>query len=188
MVVHRSSTLDRLDVVKVDGIPCTSASRTLLDLVDVISAGRLTRAIETTDRLGLLDASSLQVVIARAGGRNAAHRLQTALAAHRGEPLRTRSEFERRALALFAQVDLPVPRVNSLVDTAEGPLEVDFCWPDRRLVVEADSFEFHGDRSAFERDRRRDQLLKAAGWERIRITWRQVTQHPDQVVAAVHDD
>lgn len=75
--------------------------------------------------------------------------------------------------------------MNTLVATAEGPLEVDFCWPDRRLVVEADSYEFHGTPAAFERDRRRDQLLKAAGWERLRTTWRQVNEHPQQVIEAM---
>jgi very-short-patch-repair endonuclease len=72
-----------------------------------------------------------------------------------------------------------------MVDTGAGPLEVDFHWPDRRLVVEADSWEFHSGRGAFERDRRRDQLLRLAGWERVRITWSQVTRKPEEVIEAV---
>jgi very-short-patch-repair endonuclease len=75
--------------------------------------------------------------------------------------------------------------VNVLVDTAAEAFEVDFCWPERRLIVEADSFEFHGTRAAFERDRRRDQLLRRAGWTPVRITWRQLNERPEEVVAAV---
>jgi Protein of unknown function (DUF559) len=99
-----------------------------------------------------------------------------------------RSELERRALELFGRAGLPLPRVNSIVPTNEGPLEVDFCWPDRRLVAEADGFEFHGTRAAFERDRRRDQLLRMTGRTTVRITWRQLNDAPHEVVAAVRVD
>jgi len=52
---------------------------------------------------------------------------------------------------------------------------VDFHWPGPRVVVEADGYETHRTRAAFERDRRNQQLLGAAGWTLIRCTWRQVT-------------
>ena len=58
----------------------------------------------------------------------------------------------------------------------------DFAIPvTQTLVIETDSFEFHGTRQAFERDRRRDQLLRLAGYAPLRITWRQLTKHPEQV-------
>jgi len=185
LAIHRSMTLLPFEVTMVDGLPCTSVARTLLDLTDLFSVERLARAIEAADRLRLLDGVALERALARAGGRSAGRRLRVALAAYTGEPAPVRSELERRALELFTHAGLPRPRVNTLVLTAEGPLEVDFCWPDRRLVVEADSYEFHGTPAAFERDRRRDQLLKAAGWERLRITWRQVNEHPQQVIEAM---
>ncbi len=34
---------------------------------------------------------------------------------------------------------------------------------------------------AYERDRERDRILDAAGWRPVRITWRQLTQTPDEV-------
>jgi very-short-patch-repair endonuclease len=76
--------------------------------------------------------------------------------------------------------------VNVLVDTPQGPLEVDFCWADRRLVVEADGYEFHSTRAAFERDRRRDLLLRRAGWTPVRVTWRQLAQAPTEVRDALY--
>ena len=39
------------------------------------------------------------------------------------------------------------------------PLEVGAFWPAHRLVVEVDTFATHGDRMAFERDRRKDAVL-----------------------------
>ena len=89
------------------------------------------------------------------------------------------------ALAVFARAGLPRPRVNSLVDVGSEQLEVDFHRPDRRLIVETDSWEHHKTRAAFERDRRRDQLLTARGWMVIRVTWRQLKYRPDEVLAAI---
>ena len=42
----------------------------------------------------------------------------------------------------------------------------------------------HAHRAAFEEDRRRDQLLAAAGWRVVRFTWRQVVREP-RVVAEI---
>ena len=60
------------------------------------------------------------------------------------------------------------PQTNVLI---EGK-EVDFVWPDRRLVIELDSWEYHRTRAKFESDRRSDRRLIAAGWRVIRVTWR----------------
>jgi very-short-patch-repair endonuclease len=50
-------------------------------------------------------------------------------------------------------------------------------------VVEVDGYAYHGSRAAFERDRRRDADLTAAGYRVVRITWRQLTSEPHAVVA-----
>ncbi|HYH89217.1 MAG TPA: DUF559 domain-containing protein [Solirubrobacteraceae bacterium] len=65
-----------------------------------------------------------------------------------------------------------MPQTNTLI---EG-IEVDAAWPDRRLSVELDSYEFHGTRQAFENDRRRDRRLTAAGWRVMRVTWRDLDE------------
>jgi very-short-patch-repair endonuclease len=52
--------------------------------------------------------------------------------------------------------------------------EVDFHWPEHRLIVETDGWRFHRTRRAFEADRARDAHLHAAGWVVLRFTWRQV--------------
>jgi uncharacterized protein DUF559/putative AbiEi antitoxin of type IV toxin-antitoxin system len=183
---HRSPTLRPEDCAIVTGIPCTNTARTLLDLADVVSAARLAQAIEGAERLRVLDARAIEAVLGRATGREAATRLRDALVAYTGKPPPpTRRELERRAFEVFRGAGLPRPDVNVLVETAQGPYEVDFCWPDRRLIVEADSFEFHRSRRAFEADRRRDQLMRARGWTTVRITWRQLNERPTEVIAAV---
>jgi very-short-patch-repair endonuclease len=63
--------------------------------------------------------------------------------------------------------------------------EVDFLWRDAQLVVEVDGYAFHRDRAAFERDRRRDAALMAAGLRVMRFTWRQIVEEPLPVIARI---
>jgi hypothetical protein len=47
-------------------------------------------------------------------------------------------------LALVRAAGLPDPLVNARV----GRYEVDFLWPEERLVVEVDGWRWHGDKEA----------------------------------------
>jgi predicted transcriptional regulator of viral defense system len=179
--VHRASNLDERDVTQVKGIPCTAVARTLLDLAGTIDKTALERAIEQAEKLELFDLTAVLDVMQRAGNRRAVTALNAALTAYMPEPAFTRSELEERFLALCRAAGLPMPLTNNVT----GADEIDFTWPDRRLIVEVDSLRHHGTRAAFERDRRRDQCLTAAGWRVVRFTWRQVNKAPAEVTATL---
>jgi very-short-patch-repair endonuclease len=91
----------------------------------------------------------------------------------------TRSEAERRLKHLIAKAALRPPATNVRI----GRYEVDAVWMRERLVVEVDGFAFHGHRAAFERDRRRDAELAARGFRVIRVTWRQLVDESEAVIA-----
>jgi very-short-patch-repair endonuclease len=93
----------------------------------------------------------------------------------------TRSEAERRAIELVRAARLPTPEANTRVNG----YEVDFVWHEQRLIVEVDGYAFHSSRSSFERDRRRDRDLQAHSYRVIRLTWRQLIEEPEAVIAAV---
>ena len=63
-------------------------------------------------------------------------------------PELTRSELERRFLAIVDRHGLPRPQLNTRI----AGYEVDFAWPDAGLVVETDGFAAHGTRTAFATD------------------------------------
>jgi very-short-patch-repair endonuclease len=63
--------------------------------------------------------------------------------------------------------------------------EVDLLWEEKRLVIEMDGEETHGTRAAFQEDRRRDQVLAAAGYRVARITWRQLEDEPGAVLTRI---
>ena len=63
--------------------------------------------------------------------------------------------------------------------------EVDIAIEELRIVVEAESFEHHGDRRALKRDCRRYTGLAARGWVVLRFTWEEVMFEPDYVIDAI---
>lgn len=165
--------LPRDEITLLDGIPVTTVPRTLLDLAAVLPHSRLERAIERAEALRLADPISLHELLRRYPCRKGTRSLREVV--RRGiEPILTRSELEDRFLAFLDARGLPRPRVNVLI---EG-LEVDFVWPEQRLVVELDGRQTHATTAAFERDRERDRILQAAGWRVVRITWRQLQDDP----------
>ncbi len=93
----------------------------------------------------------------------------------------TRSDAERRLLALIGQAGLKKSETNVRL----LGYEVDLLWRAQRLVVEVDGHAFHAHRAAFERDRARDQVLVAAGYRVIRVTWRQLEREPLAILARI---
>jgi very-short-patch-repair endonuclease len=47
---------------------------------------------------------------------------------------------------------------------------VDFAWPEAKLIVEAEGFEFHSGREAWEKDIGRYNSLLLRGWTVLRLT------------------
>jgi uncharacterized protein DUF559 len=180
IAVHRPRSLLEEDRWEVDGIPVTSAARTILDLAGVLGP-RLERAFHEADRLGLLDPRALAALGARASGRRGAGRLRALLAAHHGPSPETRSALEHRFLHLCHRAGLPTPAVNVPV----CDYEVDAVWPRQRLVVELDGYAFHHARNVFEADRVRDAVLQLAGYRVLRVTHSRLMKEPSSVVEAI---
>jgi very-short-patch-repair endonuclease len=180
LLVRRLSHLPASEVTRHDRIPVTTPARTLLDLAAILARPELERVVDESERLGLFALRAVEAVLARSSGRPGTRSLAEMLA-HWREPPLTRSELERRFLALCRRHDLPRPLVNQVV----GPYEVDFVWPDAGLIVEVDGFQYHGTRTAFETDRARDVELKLMGYEVMRFTHRQITGGQQSVATAL---
>ena len=58
-------------------------------------------------------------------------------------------------------------------------------WPDVGFAVELDTYETHGSHEAFESDRLRQENLKLAGIEMIRVTGHRLDREPRQVIERV---
>lgn len=182
---HRDGSLRAQDRAIVNGIPCTSAARTLLDLAGVVGSRELRNAITQAEVLRIFDLSAVREVLRRSRGRRGVARLRLVIALHDPRDERARGELERRFLALCRRATLPLPEVNAPVAIGEDQVEADFLWAEARLIVEADDRRSHGTVTAFEKDRRRDQRLQEAGWRVVRCTWRQVVFEPSPLISTL---
>jgi predicted transcriptional regulator of viral defense system len=183
---HRHGSLTPVDRTSVDGIPCTSVSRTLLDLAAVVTYRELRYAVKQSEVERCFDLREMKELLDRSRGRRGVAWLRRAIALHEPREQLTRRELEARFLDLCRRLGLPLPEVNGHLVIDGISMMPDFLWRDAGLIVEADSRRVHGTVTAFEEDRRRDQCLNAAGWTVIRCTWRQVLDEPERLGRTIH--
>lgn len=183
---HNVSRPHREEVEIRDGIPCTTPSRTLVDMAGRMGERSLRRLVEQAAVMRILDVRAIDRVLAR-GRRRGTPALRAVLLPWRsvGEEPRLRSPLEARLFPVLFDAGLPLPRSNVKLQICGEVLEVDFLWESRRLVIETDGEETHGTHAAFQEDRRRDQRLISAGYRAARVTWRQMEDEPDAVVARI---
>jgi very-short-patch-repair endonuclease len=169
------------------GIPCTTIARTLVDLAGSLGDASLRGLAEEAAVQRALDVSAVERILSR-GRRRGAPRLRTLLAPWRAaadDPPTLRSRLEARLWPSLIESGLSLPLTNVRLDLDGTRVEVDFLWAEERFVVETDGQATHGTAVAFGRDRRRDQLLVAAGYRVIRVTWDQLTDEPDAVIVRI---
>jgi very-short-patch-repair endonuclease len=167
-----------------NGIPCTTPSRTIVDMAGRSGWAQLRRLVEQAAVMRQLDVDAIDLILSRSR-RRGAPRLRTVLVPWRNtaEPQpRLRSRLEARLLPRLIEEGLPAPRTNVKLRIEGQMLEVDLLWEKQQLAIETDGEGTHGTSAAFQRDRWRDQLLVAAGYRTARVTWAQVRDEPAAVV------
>lgn len=181
IAAHRDGTLTPADRVVIDGVPCTSLARTLLDLAATESPGTLRYALTQAEVERIFDLAEVVELLKRSKGRRGVARLRLAIELHDPQEQEARLELEKRLLRLFKRGSFSPPEVNGHLVVDGISMMPDFLWRDARLIVEADSRRVHGTITAFEKDRQRDQRLAVAGWTVIHVTWHQVTHEPGRL-------
>jgi len=167
---------------RIDGFRITRLPGTLLDLAWVLDFSDLRRALAEADYKGKLDPVAVYAQLGR--GRRGSTALRQAMSLHLPELAATFSILEERFLALISEAGLPLPEVNVRV----AGLLVDCLWRDVGLIVELDGHKTHARNAAIENDRRREMVLRRAGFRVIRYTWQQVTQTPGLVIAELRGE
>ena len=178
--VHRTATMDPLDIARHEGIPLTSPARTLLDLASQLGHQPLRRAVRQAQSLHRVSTSQLLDVLARLAPRRGTKKLARIVATG---PAPTRSELEDAVLDLLLRGGLAHPAVNQPLVLGGRRVVPDFRWPEQRLVVEADGAAWHDTKLAREDDAQRQALLEAYGERVLRVTWDQAIARPAQTLA-----
>ncbi len=161
---HRYGGLRRRDITVQRGIRVTSPARTALDCVRLLDDKQRRRMVNDALHGPFLTKRQLADVRARFPT-HPGSKLLHAFLDNGQKP--TRSPFEDDFVVFCRRHGLPTPLTN--VEVA-GHI-VDALFAPQKLIVELDSWEFHGDRAAFETDRERDADTLAAGCRTLRVTW-----------------
>lgn len=186
ITVHQTLRAVAPESQRIEGIPVTDAARTLIDLgsslprdevevlLDHVLHRRITSLSQLNKRLDVLEGP---------GWRGTKH-LRRLLAERNPDLAPAASRFETKLYQVLRRnrFELPERQVN-ILDEAGFIGRVDFAYPARRLILEAQSYEYHGDRTAWLSDVGRRQRLALAHWQVVEVTWHDVTKNEAQFVA-----
>jgi hypothetical protein len=194
------------DVEVIDGIPVTSVMHAAIDIVRMGFRTPLrsrAKALFVPESLVVLDAAT-----ARLGATTPEEALELVMR------LRPRFRYGRGIRTVDAIVELIDPRSESPMESwsrgymiifavpepilqyevvgANGiAYRVDFCWPEYRVIGEADGLAKYGQTpaeviEAKNREMRRQRALEDAGWTVIRWTWQELATDPKAVMARLN--
>ncbi|HEX7279602.1 MAG TPA: DUF559 domain-containing protein [Solirubrobacterales bacterium] len=180
---HISPVPDDERAVK-EGIPVTSAPRTIFDLAAAEPLDVVENLLREMERLELRDRLSLRDLLDRHPGRRGARKVRSALERLKEEPAGSkRSKLEERFAPFLRHHHLPLPRFNDWIMVGNKRYKVDCHWPGPGQIVELDGWQSHKTRTAFREDRARDRRLRVAGYSVTHITWNQLDDEAEAVAA-----
>lgn len=183
--VHSSRLLLPEHVTRVEGIPTTSAARSLIDLAAVLRPGQLARAFDNCLARGIVTTAAVEDAtrLLASRGRAGIALMRLLLDERSYGYVALPSELEALFLAVVRDAGLPEPERQVDVGGSEWVGRVDFAYPRRKLLIELDSRRHHTALLDLESDRIRDNRLTSSGWRIVRITWAQLTTSPEEVVS-----
>lgn len=163
---HRSNLLLADFVTQRDGIPVTTAARTVADLTAVLGAPTCARALDAADRLDVASYADVDVCYRRMRrrGRRRMTVLERLLEARLDGTESADSDWEIRLVRWLVAAGLGAPVQQHWVVAGAERFCLDLAYPAARLAVEFDGWSTHRQRGRYDSDRRRWRLLTLAGW------------------------
>lgn len=178
--MHRIQAIDRGEIQRHEGLWISTPARAVLEVAATATVDELVDIVNEGHGLRRFKASDLDAVLRRNRGRRGVARLKEVLGDQDAMTI-TRSRAERAFLKLIRDARLPRPEVNQRL----GRYEPDFMWREQRLIVELDSYQFHGGPGGFQTDREKDLVYRDAGFDVLRPTRNHVIHEPARVLVSV---
>lgn len=178
-----------------DGIPVTSAARTVVDLGASAPPWFVERCLDTGLRKQLFTTWEVRRFIARVArpGRTGVGTIRPLVEERLTWEGITASDLEDLFRRVVASTPYPMPDTQLEVFEPNGIFvgRFDFAYPTRMALIETDSEEYHMDPVSFQRDREKQNRAQMLGWTVYRFTWRQLVDDPDsvrEVIASIWAD
>lgn len=170
-VVPHTRTLGPGEVVFIDGMPCTSLERTIVDCCLMFNYKQSLVLTDHALRMGA-DARRLQETCASLTGRNGVLTLRRALAY---ADARSESPGETLTRELLQRLRIELPELQVEVASTEGRHRLDFAWRKKKVAMEFDGkvkyFDYAPTAEVIYQERQREKALTELGWRFIRIKW-----------------
>lgn len=172
---------DLADHEVTDGV--TSPVRTVVDCARKLPFDEALAVADSALRSGMVSHEELLLVAGalRGRGAGAAQRVARHASAQAANP------FESALRALVLEFPALTVRPQAEVVARDLVFHPDLVDERRRIVIEADSFEFHTSQEAHARDCVRYTAMTVEGWLVLRFTWHQVMHSPSYVRAVLAD-
>lgn len=164
--MHRSP-LPASDCTRRHRLPVTTVARSIVDSAESLDVESLARVVNEgiTRRMTTLE-RILEVAdrLEAAPGRVGSGRLRTVLATWT-DAIKPDSMAEAAAIRFIRLAGLPAPVTQHVIEDDDGAFiaRVDMAWPDRKVVREYDSFQWHRV-DGVEADEERRQGMERLGW------------------------
>lgn len=182
--IHRVATLQLDETTCIDGIPCTTPARTIVDLAAAGNRRELGWAVKEGEGK-IFQRDDVELILARHPSCPGTPLLVEMLALRDPAAGLTDSELEDIFVALCRRYGIPLPEIAVTLHANGARHRADFVWPQLRLVVETDGRRWHSGKFATSLDEIRDRDLTIAGYRVQRLTWRQILLDPDGAAATV---
>jgi predicted transcriptional regulator of viral defense system len=98
---------------------------------------------------------------------------------------RAESVLESCARVAFAEAGLEPPELQVTILGPSWSFRVDLCWPEHRVIAEADGLAKYGTRKDLVEQFKRDRLLRDAGYQVIHFTWHELMNTPEVVIGRI---
>ncbi len=170
------------EVVRIRGVPVTSPMRTALDLAMKLPVFQAVPILDAACRLGGVRLSALRRTLVALGSPKAR------LVARLVDPSHE-SVYESLFFLLVISSRLPEPSSqHKIFRRGRFVGRADFAWPECKLIVEIDGYEYHSSRAAFNADRRRQNAMVNAGWRVLRFTPSDLNLRPHEVLDELREE
>jgi very-short-patch-repair endonuclease len=171
-VAAHTRRLGSSELCFIDGLPCTSLERTVIDCCLMFSVRQAVILVDHACRMGA-DLAQLRSQCSTLTGRNGVVALRRAL--ELADP-RSESAGESLTRELLHRLKIQPPALQYVVHTPLGEHRLDFAWPERKVALEFDGkakyFDYQPTADAIFAERRREKALMELGWTFVRIEWK----------------
>jgi hypothetical protein len=183
LVVHRR---EGAPLTEVDGRPATTPEWTAVEVARGLRRPRALATLDAALRSGTCDRRTLERAIAMQSGRRGIVQVRELSAVARPE---AESPMESEARLVMIDGGLPMPELQyDVIDRSSRVWRLDFAWPDLKVAVEYDGFDWHSDPDALRRDRQKRAALLEMRWSVMSIVADDVRRRPWEMLRRIEFD